>query len=94
MVDPDSLHGSGPVEYTPSQTVSAGRTEAEKLLRSLPGVEGVGEGRDALGNPAWIAYIRDSSVAGALPSSVAGRPIVTEVSGEISMLPAGFDQSR
>jgi hypothetical protein len=48
--------------------------------------EGVGEGRDALGDPAWIAYVRDRSVAAQLPAQLGGRPVVPEVSGEIDIL--------
>ena len=79
---------SGPVEYVPKQANAPDRAEAEAALRGIPGVEGVGEGRDPIGDPAWIAYLRDGSVAARLPARVAGRAVVPVVSGEITTLPA------
>jgi hypothetical protein len=68
--------------------VSAERSEAESLLRRIPGVKGVGEGRDQIGDPAWIAYVEDASVSARLPARIGNRSVVSEVSGEISILPA------
>ena len=82
------LSGCGPVTYNPTETVSADRRDAEALLSRIPGVEGVGEGRNAIGDPAWIVYVRDSSVAARLPARVSGRTVVPEISGEIGILPA------
>lgn len=78
---------SGPVEYRPQDQVSPERAATEASLRAIPGVQGVGEGRDAIGDPAWIAYVRDHATAALLPSRLAGRAVVPEVSGEISILP-------
>jgi hypothetical protein len=88
MADFSSLPHTGPVEYAPREQVSPERNEAESVLRRIPGVEGVGEGRNAIGDPAWIVYVRDPSVLSQLPPQVSGRPVVPEVSGEISVLPA------
>ena len=88
MVDRNPLADCGPVPYQPKETVSGDRRNAEAALTGIPGVEGVGEGRDVIGDPAWIAYVRDSSVAARLPARVSGRTVVAEVSGEISILPA------
>jgi hypothetical protein len=82
------LPGGGPVLCQPKEGTSPERTEAENILRRIPGVEGVGEGRDALGNPAWIAYVKDNAVLSQVPGSVSGRTVVPEVSGEIDILPA------
>jgi hypothetical protein len=79
---------SGPVEYVPREQVSPERAATEASLRAIPGVEGVGEGRDRIGDPAWIAYVRDRSVAARLPARLGGRAVVPEVSGEIGILPA------
>lgn len=79
---------SGAVEYVPQEQVSPDRTAAETALREIPGVEGVGEGRNAIGDPAWIAYVRDRSVAARLPRRLGDRDVVPEVSGEIGILPA------
>jgi hypothetical protein len=78
----------GPVEYAPQQDSSPDRAEAEAALHRIPGVEGVGEGRDQIGDLAWIAYLRDRSVAARLPARIAGRAVVPLVSGEITILPA------
>jgi hypothetical protein len=78
----------GPVAYAPQEQVSPGRAEAESSLRNIPGIEGVGEGRDAIGDPAWVVYVRDRSVAAQLPARIGGRSVVPEVSGEIEILPA------
>ena len=79
---------SGPVQYTPQEQVSAERNEAQALLRSVPGVKGVGEGRDQIGNPAWIAYVQGPEVTARLPARIGDRSVVSEVSGEIDILPA------
>ena len=79
---------SGAVEYAPQEQVSPERAAAEASLRAIPGVEGIGEGRDAIGDPAWTVYVRDRSVAARLPARLTGRSVVPEVSGEISILPA------
>lgn len=82
------MRESGPVTYRPSESAHADRREAEACLTLIPGVEGVGEGRDDIGNPAWIAYVRDAAVAKKLPAQVAGRSVVPEISGGITILPA------
>jgi hypothetical protein len=79
---------SGAVRYSPPQQIRPERSAAESTLLGIPGVKGVGEGRNAIGDPAWIVYIGDSAVASRLPKQVAGRTIITEVTGEIDILPA------
>lgn len=83
-----SLPFSGPVAYKPTESTSPDRANAETILREIPGVQGVGEGRDALGDLAWIAYVRDRSVQAKLPAAISGRTVVPQVSGEIDILPA------
>ncbi len=78
---------SGPREYNPGISVSAARREAETQLLTIPGVKGLGEGRDAIGNPAWIVYIASKAIAASLPKSLGGRPVLVEVSGEIDAQP-------
>jgi hypothetical protein len=80
---------SGPTAYTPAATApAAGRTNAEATLTRIPGVQGMGEGRDAVGDPAWIAYVSDRSVAAQLPARLEGRAVVPELTGDIDILPA------
>ncbi len=88
MADRASLAACGPVAYNPADPSSPTRRTVERTLGDIAGVEGIGEGRDAIGNPAWIAYVRDHLVANRLPRELAGRPVVAAVSGEISAQPA------
>jgi hypothetical protein len=82
------LPDTGPVEYAPQDIASPERSEAETALRQIPGVKGMGEGQDAIGDPAWVVYVQDKSVASRLPKKVGGRTVVAEVTGEIDILPA------
>ncbi len=88
MADRSSLPGCGPVPYTPKQSAAPERQEAETKLMEIPGVQGVGEGRDDIGDPAWIAYVLDGEVASRLPKRVANRPVVPLTSGKITIRPA------
>ena len=72
----------------PKESVNPQRQEAESTLRGIAGVEGVGEGRDHVGAPTWIAYVRDESVVSHLPSQVGERIVVPPVTGEITARPA------
>jgi hypothetical protein len=88
MADYTSMPGFGPVTYSPKQAMAPERQNAETVLRKITGVHGVGEGRDSIGNPAWIAYVQDATVAQLLPKRVAERNVVPIVTGEIRTLPA------
>lgn len=57
------------------------RFEAKYLGRD--GVEGVGEGRTELGDPAITVYVRDAGVAKTLPKSFEDWPVLVEVVGAI-----------
>jgi|CXWL01.1.fsa_nt_gi hypothetical protein len=78
---------SGPVAYNPDVPVAASRSNVEAQIMAMPGVNGVGEGRDKLGNPAWIAYVDSNAVAAALPKMIAGRAVIVEVTGGIDAQP-------
>jgi hypothetical protein len=88
MADDTSVPGLGPVTYSPKQSLTPEREMAEAALRAIPGVHGVGEGRDSVGNPAWIAYVQDASVATLLPKRVANRDVVPMTTGTITTRPA------
>ena len=88
MANDTSFPDSGPVAYTPDEDRSADRQAAEAALSGIPGVQGIGEGRNPIGDPAWLVYVRDKSVTAQLPTEVSGRPVVAEISGEIDILPA------
>ena len=88
MPDPvPPFSDSGPRDYNPDASVSDARREAETRLLAIAGVQGVGEGRDALGEPVWIAYIVNRVIAASLPKSIGGRAVLVEVSGEIDAQP-------
>src|SRR5215211_8324791 len=76
------------VSYAPHEQIGRDRREAEAAIRNIPGVRGMGEGQDALGDPAWIVYVTDASVGSNLPRKVGGRNVVAEVTGEIDIQPA------
>ena len=88
MADKAPFSDSGPVSYAPHEQIGGDRREAEAALRNIPGVRGIGEGQDALGDPAWIVYVTDASVGRNLPRNVGGRNVVAEVTGEIDIQPA------
>jgi hypothetical protein len=88
MVDYGSMPGLGPVTYSPEQDVAPERQEAESVLKGIEGVQGVGEGSDSVGDPAWIAYVLDESVAERLPKRVGDRAVVSVSTGRITALPA------
>jgi hypothetical protein len=88
MADYSSIPGFGPVAYSPKQEIAPERQHAEATLREIPGVHGVGEGRDSIGNPAWIAYVHDASVAELLPKRVGDRDVVPVTTGTIRARPA------
>jgi hypothetical protein len=74
---------SGPVAYNPGGAVNVARRSAEAQIMAMPGVHGVGEGRDATGNPAWIAYVDSRAAAATIPKTINGRPVIIEVTGSI-----------
>jgi hypothetical protein len=78
---------SGPVAYNPHAPVSSARSSAESRLLVMPGVHGVGEGRDATGSRAWIAYVDNSAAAATLPKTIDGRTVIVEVTGSIDAQP-------
>jgi hypothetical protein len=65
---------------------SGERSEAERVLLAVAGVEGVGEGRDPHGDPAWVVYVSDRATIGRLPARLAGRAVLAEVTGPIRAL--------
>jgi hypothetical protein len=83
--DPARLPDTGPVDYHPDDTDVPGRAAAEAELSRIEGVRGVGIGRTPTGADAWICYVTDRSAAARLPKSIAGRPIVAEVTGDIDI---------
>ena len=90
--DSDALPNSGAdenaeISFDPDLAVDeplfAAQTRFEAQYMERDGVEGVGEGRDAVGNPAITVYVRDSGVAGLLPKQFEGYPVLIEIVGAI-----------
>lgn len=55
----------------------------ERELMAIDGVEGVGIGRDSIGNDAIIVYLRTQDVTSRVPRSLDGYPVETIVTGII-----------
>jgi hypothetical protein len=71
---------------SPSETSSAVeqvRQSHEHELMAIDGVEGVGVGRDSIGNDAIIVYLRTDDVRDRVPRSIDGYPVETKVTGII-----------
>jgi hypothetical protein len=56
----------------------------EQELLPVDGVEGIGAGRDPAGHDALVVYVRDESVASAVPEKIDGYPVAIVVTGKIS----------
>ena len=66
-----------------SSAVEQVRKSHEQELMAIDGVEGVGLGRDSIGNDAIIVYLRTDDVRDRVPSSIDGYPVETRVTGII-----------
>lgn len=55
----------------------------EQELLAIEGVEGVGVGRNNIGNDAIIVYVRTEDAKSRVPRSLDGYPVETEVTGAI-----------
>jgi len=62
-------------------TVASVRAKYEADLLLIPGVVGVGEGRDRI-----IVYVRDEDAVRRVPSSLEGVPVFVVVTGELRPL--------
>jgi hypothetical protein len=81
----ETTAAAGAVQYQPQEGLSADtvlrRHEAE--LMALPGVKGVGETRNEIGDPAIMVYLSNQSAALKVPSQLNGLEVVTTVVGEV-----------
>lgn len=75
--------------YTPeSSTDSSSAVEQvkqshEQQLMAIEGVEGVGVGRNSIGNDAIIVYVRTEDAQKRVPRTIGGYPVETKVTGII-----------
>ncbi len=65
------------------ETLLAAQARFEAKYLGREGVEGVGEGRTAIGDPAITVYVRDAGVAEALPKHFESHPVIIEIVGSI-----------
>jgi hypothetical protein len=70
-----------PEASEPETGIGRAKAKHEQTLMAIDGVEGVGIGRDGLGNDAIKVYLRDSGVKARLPKDLDGYPVETEVTG-------------
>jgi hypothetical protein len=72
-----------PEEPEPASPILRAKRKHEALLLAIDGVEGVGVGRDRLGNDAIVVYLRDETASQRLPKHLDGFPIEGYVTGVI-----------
>jgi hypothetical protein len=77
----------GAAEQAPSP-VSRALDRAHDRLMGLPGVVMVGEGLDEIGDPAIIVGVRSAEQLSRLPARIEGVKVVSQVIGEVDILPA------
>jgi hypothetical protein len=66
-----------------SSTVERVKEDHEKELMAIDGVEGVGVGRNSIGNDAIVVYLRTDDVKSRVPQTIGGYPVETRVTGNI-----------
>lgn len=59
------------------------KQDHEAELLAIEGVEGVGIGRNEIGDEVILVYVREADVANRIPSSVEGIGVRTMISGAI-----------
>lgn len=75
--------------YTPesstdrSTAVEHVKQSHEQQLMAIDGVEGVGVGRNSIGDDAVIVYLRTEDAKARVPRTIGGYPVETKVTGII-----------
>ena len=72
---PEASTSSSPIEHV--------KQSHEDRLMAIEGVEGVGIGRNSIGDDAIIVYLRSEDVKARIPSDIDGHPVETKVTGII-----------
>ena len=72
-----------PGAESPTSAVEEVMQKHEDRLLRVPGVTGVGVGRNAIGNAAIVIYLEEKSAAAKIPDRVDGFDVVVEVTGAI-----------
>ena len=83
------IKGGGEVVYDPDSEagdmthVQAIKDSHEKRLMAIPGVQGVGIGRNEIGDDVILVYLRDATAKGQVPARLEDVPVETAIVGEI-----------
>ena len=88
------LEEDAAMPYSPEEdgtTISSSAVENvkgahEHELMSIDGVEGVGIGKNRIGDDAIIIYLRDENARGRIPRTIEGYPVETQITGIIDAL--------
>jgi len=76
---PDSsTQSSSPVQHV--------KQRHEQELMAIDGVEGVGVGRNSIGDDAILVYLRSDDIKARIPRTIDGYPVETKVTGIIDAL--------
>lgn len=62
------------------------KQDHEQELMAIDGVEGVGVGRNEIGDDAIIVYLRDEGAKKRIPRSIGGVPVKTIITGVVDAL--------
>jgi hypothetical protein len=67
----------------PRTAIQQAKHSHERELLAIDGVEGVGIGRNSIGDDAIILYLRSEDVKTRIPHNIGGYPVETKVTGII-----------
>ena len=76
-------HPEGDATTGSSSGVERVRQSHERELMSIDGVEGVGIGKNPIGNDAILVYLRDEGARKRVPANIEGFPVETIITGVI-----------
>ena len=69
-----------------SSSVGQVKQKHEQELIAIDGVEGVGVGKNEIGDDAIIVYLREPGVVKRIPKNIEGHPVVVHITGPIEAL--------
>lgn len=85
----DAVMHYSPDESTTGETSSQlnhVKQKHEQELRAIDGVEGVGIGKNEIGDDAIIVYLREPGIVKQIPKNIEGHPVVVHITGPIDAL--------
>jgi hypothetical protein len=81
--NPDEPAATG---STSSSQIAGVKQNHERELMAIDGVEGVGIGRNQIGDDVILVYVRDEAVGQRLPFNIEGFQVKTQITGIIDAL--------